>query len=274
MRPQRRERRALGRCGTTAGAHGGGGVARKIPHGHSVGVGEGGPPCHPRRRPTLSPSRPATPCRSRRPDSRPNPSRRRASMSTTTRTDTAPLTFESAMERFAAKFTESARLCELGEASIPGGGYSRNSLNFGGHPIYVDHGDGQFIYTVDGEKMLDLHNNFCCSVLGHNHPKVTAALEELVPRGFSFGNPMEHEQHLASILCERVEALEKVVFTCSASEACIAALRYARAFTGKDKIAKFEGGYHGVGEEFMLSLHPYEENRPGPPRPSARLPQL
>jgi glutamate-1-semialdehyde 2,1-aminomutase len=122
--------------------------------------------------------------------------------------------------------------------------------------IYVDHGDGQYIYTADGKKLLDFHNNFSSSPVGHNHPKVSAALLEQIPKGFSFGNPVRIEQELARILCDRVDALERVVFLCSASEACMAAARYARAFTGKNRIAKFEGGYHGLGDDFMVSTHP------------------
>ncbi|MFH0814425.1 MAG: aminotransferase class III-fold pyridoxal phosphate-dependent enzyme [Pseudomonadota bacterium] len=166
------------------------------------------------------------------------------------------ITLEKATETFKKKFKKSGGLCERGSKWIPGG-YSRHSLTFGPHAIYVDHGEGQFIYTVDGHRLLDFHNNFSCSVLGHNHPKIRQALLELVPRGFSFGNPMEHEHRLAEIICERIESVEKVIFSCSASESCLSAIRIARGNTGKDKIAKFEGGYHGMGDEFMLSLHPY-----------------
>jgi glutamate-1-semialdehyde 2,1-aminomutase len=174
------------------------------------------------------------------------------------------VTLDSASEKFVKKFETSGKLCEEGDRYIPGG-YSRNSLTFGPHAIYVDHGDGQYLHTVDGHRLLDFHNNFSCSILGHNHPKISEAIFELVPKGFSFGNPMKHEHRLAQILCERIESLEKVVFCCSASEACISSIRYARSYTGKDKIAKFEGGYHGLGDEFLVSLHPFMEHFPGAP---------
>jgi len=166
------------------------------------------------------------------------------------------ITLQGATETFKKKFKKSGELCERGSKWIPGG-YSRHSLTFGPHAIYVDHGEGKYIYTVDGHRLIDFHNNFSCSVLGHNHPKVREALHALVDRSFSFGNPMEHEHRLAEIICERIESVEKVIFSCSASESCLSAIRIARANTGKNKIAKFEGGYHGMGDEFMISLHPY-----------------
>lgn len=166
------------------------------------------------------------------------------------------LTLDGVTKRFKEKFKKSGELCVRGSKWIPGG-YSRHSLTFGPHAIYVDHGQGKYIHTVDGERLLDFHNNFSCSVLGHNHPKVAEALHALVDRSFSFGNPMEHEHRLAEIICERIESVEKVIFSCSASESCLSAIRIARATTGRNKIAKFEGGYHGLGDEFMLSLHPF-----------------
>ena len=111
--------------------------------------------------------------------------------------------------------------------------------------------------------MLDFHNNFSCSILGHNHPAIHKAIADMNSRGFSFGNPMRHEHKLAEILCTRIASVEKVVFCCSASEACIAAARYAHSYTGKNKIAKFEGGYHGLDGNYLVSLHPSPELFPG-----------
>ena len=173
------------------------------------------------------------------------------------------ITLDNASQAFKEKFRKSGETCELASQYIPGG-YSRNSLTFGPHAIYVERGEGQYIYTVEGECLLDFHNNFSCSITGHNHPRIREAMLELTPKGFSFGNPMVHEHRLAKILCERIEAVEKVIFSCSASESCLSAIRIARANTGKNKIAKFEGGYHGLGDEFMMSLHPFTDQFPGP----------
>ncbi len=173
------------------------------------------------------------------------------------------ITLNNAIGTFKEKFKKSGELCEHANQFIPGG-YSRNSLTFGPHAIYVERGDGQFIDTIDGERLLDFHNNFSANVVGHNHPKVREAIEEILAKGFSFGNPVPHEHELARLLCERIDAVEKVIFSCSATESCLSAIRIARANTGKNKIAKFEGGYHGMGDEFMMSLHPLTELFPGP----------
>ena len=174
------------------------------------------------------------------------------------------LTLQESVKTFEEKFQESGRLCEEGGRYIPGG-YSRHSLTFGPHAIYVDHGEGQYLFPVDGQRLLDFHNNFSCSILGHDHPHVREAIQEIAPKGFSFGNPMKHEFQLARMLCERIESVERVIFSCSASESCLSAIRIARANTGKGKVAKFEGGYHGLGDDFMVSLHPAPDLLPGPP---------
>jgi glutamate-1-semialdehyde 2,1-aminomutase len=181
------------------------------------------------------------------------------------------VSLESASAKFMEKFKLSGELTAEADKFIPGG-YSRNSLTFGPHPIYVERGDGAYIQTVEGHRLLDFHNNFSCSILGHNHPAVQNALTDIGSRGFSFGNPMRHEHKLAEILCTRIASLEKVVFCCSASEACIAAARYARSYTGKNRIAKFEGGYHGLGEDFLVSLHPSPEHYPGAPESPKGVP--
>jgi len=146
---------------------------------------------------------------------------------------------------------------------IPGG-YSRHPLTFGPHALYVAGGSGAYVDTIDGPRLLDFHNNFSASICGHDHPAIRAALSEALARGFSFGNPMPHEGGLARMLCERLPSVERVIFTCSASEAGIAAMRIARANTGRNRIAKMEGGYHGVADDYMMSMHPFPELFPGP----------
>ena len=173
------------------------------------------------------------------------------------------LTLEQVSGAFIEKFKRSAELGEIGDPYVPRG-YSRNILNFGPQAIFVESGDGQYVTTVEGHALLDLHNCFSASIVGHNHPRVTEAIRDMTVRGFSFGNPMAHEAELGRILCERIRSVEKVIFSCSASESAMSALRIARANTGKNRIAKFEGGYHGMADEFMMSLHPFPEQYPGP----------
>jgi glutamate-1-semialdehyde 2,1-aminomutase len=117
-----------------------------------------------------------------------------------------------------------------------------------------------------------LNNNFTVNVIGHNHPRITEALLEAIPKGFSFANPMRYEGQLAARLCERIASIDKIKFMCSASEACISAVRIARAHTGRNKIARFEGGYHGFGDDLQISAHPAPERFPGPAHNPTPLP--
>lgn len=164
------------------------------------------------------------------------------------------LTLKSSIEKFTSAFSTSADLTARGAAMIPGG-YSRNSFNFGPHAVFVDHGEGAYIHTVDGRRLLDLNNNFTVNVLGHGHPAITSALVSAIPSGYSFGNPSREEGELARILIDRVPSVERVQFSCSSTESCMSAVRVARALTGKVKIAKFEGGYHGFSDVLHISSH-------------------
>ena len=173
------------------------------------------------------------------------------------------LTLENSNKRFSEKFKDSGKLTEQFKGIIPGG-FSRKTVTYGPHLIFIDHGEGQYIYTVEGHRLLDLHNNFSVNTLGHNHPKISSALMEAIPKGYSYGSPMTHESKLAEIICSRVESVERIKFSCSASEACLSAARIARANTGKQKIAKFEGGYHGFIDDFQISTRPSPDSYPGP----------
>ncbi|WP_229672796.1 aspartate aminotransferase family protein [Citricoccus zhacaiensis] len=150
-------------------------------------------------------------------------------------------------------------MSEESRRSVPGG-YSRNSFNFGPHAIFVTSGEGAYIETVDGHRLLDLNNNYTVNVLGHHHPALTSALMEAIPHGISFGNPGSQEGDLARMLIERIPSVEKVQFSCSATESCMTAVRLARATTGRTRIAKLEGGYHGFSDVLQISAHPTPEN--------------
>ncbi|MEW2404384.1 aminotransferase class III-fold pyridoxal phosphate-dependent enzyme [Streptomyces sp. NPDC046862] len=172
------------------------------------------------------------------------------------------LTIDASMENFTGRFAISAAMTHSGSKLIPGG-YSRNSFNFGPHAVFVDTGQGAYIETVDGHRLLDLNNNFTVNVLGHNHPAITSALQEAIPSGISFGNPSTAEAELARILIDRIPSVDKVQFSCSATESCMSAIRVARAYTGKTKIAKFEGGYHGFSDPLHMSSHTYPDHDHG-----------
>lgn len=174
------------------------------------------------------------------------------------------LTLNSVKRDFMEKFAVSGAITEKASAYIPAG-FSRSIASYGPHAIFIDHGEGQYVYTVDGHQLLDFHSNFGCNTLGHNHPAIREALHEAVPRGFSFGCPMAHEHKLAQLLVERIESVEQLIFTCSASEACLVAVRTARAYTGKPKLAKLEGGFHGIADDFQVSIQPRPLHMAGDP---------
>lgn len=187
------------------------------------------------------------------------------------------LTLESTVKRFSETFSMSAALTAEGKDRIPGG-YSRNSFNFGPHAVYVDRGEGAYIETIDGKRLLDLNNNFTVNILGHGHPALVQALIDAVPAGYSFGNPSTVETELAQILIDRVPSVEKVQFSCSATESCMSAIRIARAYTGRNKVAKFEGGYHGFSDPLAISAHPDpaasgSEDAPRPAADSGGIPR-
>jgi glutamate-1-semialdehyde 2,1-aminomutase len=173
-------------------------------------------------------------------------------------------------KRFLETFSKSYATMQKHRDKIPNG-FSRKSFMYGPTAIFADHGDGQYIETIDGVKLLDLNNNFTVNILGHHNPAVEAAIRKALETGYSFGNPTEPEYDLASILTERIASVDRVKFFCSASEACMGALRIARAYTGRQKIAKFEGGYHGFGDELAISGHCDPNNFMGPSdRPVSR----
>lgn len=165
------------------------------------------------------------------------------------------LSYEQSLEHFLKTFQKSKEMSDEAAKYIPGS-YSRRSFNYGPHAIYVNNAKGAYVYTVDGKKLLDFNNNFTVSVLGYQNEAVDQALIETMKKGFSIGNPTEEEGELARMLCERIDSFEKVKFFCSASEACVGALRIARGYTGKTKVAKMEGGYHGFLDDFSFSAHP------------------
>jgi len=181
------------------------------------------------------------------------------------------ITLKDSTERFKEKFKISGEQTKKCSEVIPGG-YSRHTFDYGPHAIFVERGEGQYIFTIDGHRLLDFNNNFTVNVLGHAHPKIASALSEAIAIGWSFGNPIKYEFQLAQMICERIEAVERVKFSCSASESCISAVRIARANTGKNKIAKFEGGYHGFLDDLAISTHPSFDRLPGPAKKPLPLP--
>ena len=138
---------------------------------------------------------------------------------------------------------------------IPGGVNSpaRAWTAVGGEPLFIADGEGSSIRDVDGNRYIDYVCSWGPMVLGHAHPEVVAAVKTAVDRGTSFGAPTETETELARMVVEAFPSIDSVRFVSSGTEAGMSALRLARAYTGRDKIVKFEGGYHGHADALLVS---------------------
>ena len=139
----------------------------------------------------------------------------------------------------------SARLHERSRQALAGG-TTRPTTYFQPFPLYLSRGEGPRIWDADGNERLDFILNYTALILGHAHPKIVEAVREQVARGTAFAAANELEVELAELLCERVPSLELVRFCNSGTEATMFALRVARAFTGRERIARVQGGYHGT----------------------------
>ncbi len=137
---------------------------------------------------------------------------------------------------------------------IPGGVNSpvRAYKSVGGPPIHIARGAGALCFDVDGNEYVDLVMGYGPMILGHCDPRVVDALERAARMGFTFGAPTEGELVMARTLCERMPWIEMVRLVNSGTEATMSALRVARAFTGRDRIVKFNGNYHGHGDSFLV----------------------
>ena len=137
---------------------------------------------------------------------------------------------------------------------MPGGVSSpvRAFKSVGGQPIVVDRVKGPYAWDVDGNKYIDYIGSWGPAICGHAHPEVIAALQEAIEKGTSFGAPCALENTLAEMVIDAVPSVEMVRFVNSGTEACMAVLRLMRAFTGRDKVIKFEGCYHGHADMFLV----------------------
>lgn len=145
--------------------------------------------------------------------------------------------------------SRSSRLYQEAKKYMPGGN-SRITVFFSPHPFYAIHGQGCTITDADGVERIDFHNNYTSLIHGHADPDVIKAVNKQLQLGTAFGAPTESEIELAKLLTERIPSVEQVRFANSGSEAVLMTIRAARAYTGRDKIAKFEGAYHG-GYDYM-----------------------
>jgi len=138
---------------------------------------------------------------------------------------------------------------------IPGGVNSpvRAFGAVGGTPYFVDRGEGAHVWDVEGYRSIDLVQSYGAVILGHGHPVVVDAVSQAAADGTSFGAPTEREVLLAEEVCARVPGVEKLRMVSSGTEATMSALRVARGFTGRSKVVKFSGNYHGHTDQLLAS---------------------
>ena len=152
------------------------------------------------------------------------------------------------------KFTRSLQLFKRAQLSIPGGVNSpvRAFKSVETHPLFIERGKGSKIYDTDGNEFIDYVGSWGPLILGHCHETVMEAVEKALHAGTSFGAPTENEVVLAELIKEAVPSVEILRLVNSGSEATMGAIRTARGYTGKDKIIKFEGCYHGSVDPLLV----------------------
>ncbi|NES40827.1 aminotransferase class III-fold pyridoxal phosphate-dependent enzyme, partial [Moorena sp. SIO2C4] len=152
------------------------------------------------------------------------------------------------------KTTKSQEIFSAAQELMPGGVSSpvRAFKSVGGEPIVFDQVKGAYIWDVDGNQYIDYVGTWGPAICGHAHPEVIGALHQALDKGTSFGAPSALENVLAQMVIDAVPSIEMVRFVNSGTEACMAVLRLMRAFTGRDKIIKFSGCYHGHADMLLV----------------------
>ncbi len=145
-------------------------------------------------------------------------------------------------------------LFQEAQTLLPGGVNSpvRAFRGVGGDPVFIDHANGPYLYDVDGNCYLDYVQSWGPMILGHTYPTVLEAVEKAARGGFSFGAPTQAESELAKLVIDSVPSVEMIRFVNSGTEATMSALRLARAYTGRNKLVKFSGCYHGHADMLLV----------------------
>jgi glutamate-1-semialdehyde 2,1-aminomutase len=150
--------------------------------------------------------------------------------------------------------TDASDLFSDAKRFIPGGVNSpvRSFSSVGGTPVFIDHASGAYIFDSSGNRYIDYVGSWGPMILGHAHPKVIAAVKSAADKGLSFGAPTEIETRMAQRVCELMPSIDLVRMVSSGTEATMSAIRLARGYTGRDKIVKFEGCYHGHADSLLV----------------------
>jgi glutamate-1-semialdehyde 2,1-aminomutase len=157
------------------------------------------------------------------------------------------------------QISRSEQLFDRAKKVLPGG-VSRYTIYRSPYPIYVSHGEGCRVVDLDGNVRIDFANNMASLIHGHAHPKIVAAVSEQLSKGTAFTLATEAEVLHAELMCDRVSSFDKICFMNSGTEAVMAAIKAARSFTGRPKIAKIEGSYHGTYDYAEVSQKSSPEN--------------
>ena len=164
--------------------------------------------------------------------------------------------------------SKSEAMFERAQKVLPGG-VSRNTLLRGAHPLYVKEGKGCRVVDVDGVERLDFANNMASHIHGHAYAPIVEAVSEQLKHGMAFTMATEQEVLFAEHMCGRSPSFDKIRFVNSGTEAVMAGMKAARAYTGRPKIAKVEGSYHGAYDYAEVSQAPSPDNWGGIDRPNA-----
>ena len=152
------------------------------------------------------------------------------------------------------RYQRSSKLFKIAKEVIPGGVNSpvRAFKAVGGSPIFIKRANGAYLYDEDNNRYIDYINSWGPMILGHSHKPVIDAIITKVKSGTSYGIPTEIETKIAQLAISMVPNIDKIRFVNSGTEACMSAIRLARGFTGKEKIIKFKGCYHGHSDSFLI----------------------
>ena len=153
-----------------------------------------------------------------------------------------------------SRTSRSKKLFQQAKIRIPGGVNSpvRAFNGVGGDPVFFKRGQGAYLYDVDDKQYIDYVASWGPLIVGHVHPEVIAAVTDVMQNGLSFGAPTELETKMAEKVCELVPSMDQVRMVSSGTEATMSAIRLARGHTGRDKIVKFEGCYHGHADSLLV----------------------
>src|SRR5690625_481255 len=175
------------------------------------------------------------------------------------------------IKRYKERTPLSAQSIEAAKQYMPGGN-TRTVLDYAPYPVVLTHGDGDYVYDLDGHRYLDCVGEFSAGLYGHKPALIQSGLQEVLQQGLTLGEPNTWEQQLAALLCDRFPSLERVRFCNSGTEANLYALVTAIALTGRSKVLVFDGAFHGgvltfpdgpssVNAPFEWVILPYKDRK-------------